>query len=105
MSRVILSLVVLCVVGGLTALPALAADLKPALPKSSEFNDGPQGGGAELGIKERVPSSGEFNSGPEGVGGTELNGGGGDGGDGGDGAASPPPGWGDLPAERTPESP
>jgi len=93
---------VLGVVGGLTAVPALAADLKPALPKSSEFNDGPQGGGAELGIKERVPSSGEFNSGPEGVGGTELNGGGGDGGD---GAASPPPGWGDLPAERTPESP
>src|SRR5260370_40248929 len=102
MSRVILSLIVLGVVGGLTAVPALAADLKPALPKSSEFNDGPQGGGAELGIKERVPSSGEFNSGPEGVGGTELNGGGGDGGE---RDAPPPPGWGDLPAERTPESP
>ena len=102
MSRVMLSLIVLCAVLGLTALPALAADLAPALPKASEFNDGPNGRGAELGTKERVPSSGEFNSGPEGVGGTELDAGGGDGGD---GAASPPPGWGDLPAERTPESP
>ena len=104
MSRVIQFLIVLCAVGGLMVGPALAADSKPTLPKGSEFNDGPNGGGAELGTKERVPSGGDFNNGPEGVGGTELGGSEQDGG-GDHRAMSPPPGWGDLPGEAIPEGP
>jgi hypothetical protein len=105
MSRVMQMLIVLCAVGGLTAMPALAADSKPTLPKGSEFNDGPNGGGAELGTKERVPAGGEsFNNGPEGVGGTELRGSDQDGG-GDDRAISPSPGWGDRPGEGSPEAP
>ena len=106
MSRVMQSLIVLCAVAGLIAVLALAADSKPTLPKGSEFNDGPNGGGAELGTKERIPNGGEseFNNGPVGVGGTELRGSDQDGG-GDDRAVSPPPGWGDRPGERSPESP
>ena len=105
MSRVMRSLIVLCAVAGLTSVPAMAADSKPTLPKGSEFNDGPNGGGAELGTKERVPNGGEsFNNGPEGVGGTELRGSDQDGG-GDDRAVSPSPGWGDRPGEGSPESP
>ena len=105
MSRVMWCVVALCAVCGLTAMPALAADLRPTLPKGSEFNDGPNGGGAELGTKERVPNGSEgVNNGPEGVGGTELRGadqeGGGD-----DRATSPPVGWGDLRGEGSPEGP
>ena len=70
MSRVMQSVIVLCAVVGLTAVPALAADSKPTLPKGSEFNDGPNGGGAELGTKERIPNGGEseLNNGPVGIG-------------------------------------
>jgi hypothetical protein len=106
MSRVMQSLIVLCAVVGLTAVPALAADSKPTLPKGSEFSDGPNGGGAELGTKERIPNGGEseLNNGPVGIGGTELRGSG-QGGGGDDRAVSPLPGWGDLPGERSPEGP
>jgi hypothetical protein len=105
MSRVMLSVVALCAVASLTAMPALAADLTPKLPKASEFNDGPNGEGAELGTPERVPTSGEFNNGPEGIAGQALTGSDHD--RNGDERAVAPElaGWGDLPGEQVPEGP
>jgi hypothetical protein len=86
-------------------MPALAADLTSKLPKSSEFNDGPSGGGAELGTPERVPSSAEFNNGPEGIAGEALTGS--DHGRNGSDRAGDPAlaGWGDLQGEQVPEGP
>jgi len=62
-----------------TAAPVRAADLnsptvtpdqESTMPGAGEFNNGPEGTGAKLGIKGHVPGGGEFNNGPSGLGGT-----------------------------------
>ncbi|HEY7039466.1 MAG TPA: hypothetical protein VID28_11455 [Methylomirabilota bacterium] len=36
------------------------------MPTGSDFNNGPQGGGATLGSKDHIPTGGEFGNGPVG---------------------------------------
>ncbi len=40
------------------------------MPSAGEFNNGPEGAGAALGVKDHVPSGAEFSDGPQGIGGT-----------------------------------
>ena len=96
-----------------TAAPVRAADLNSptvtpdqgtTMPSAGEFNNGPEGTGAELGIKGHVPSGGEFNNGPAGIGGTAPR----VGSEGTHGTNGPVPelaGWGDQTGEHGVEAP
>ena len=84
--------------------PAVTPDQGTTMPNAGEFNNGPEGTGAALGVKGHVPSGSEFNNGPEGIGGTAPS----VGSEETHGTNGPVPewaGWGDQTGEHSVEAP